>query len=76
VAAVFLTTIIIVLSFRKYRRVTDTHNKFRDIKELEQDFDVFVSDEYKHQQNELNMQMDFIKGNGGFEQKAGIHALN
>ena len=49
VASVFLSSVIIILTFHKYRRVTETQKKFRDIKELEQDFDVYVSDEFKHQ---------------------------
>ena len=45
----------------KYKRVTETQKKFRDIKELEQDFDVYVSDDFQIQQNDLAMQMEFIK---------------
>ena len=37
---------------------------------------MYVSDEFKYQQNEANMQMDFIKQSSGFDQKAGLHALN
>lgn len=76
VACIFLTSVIIVLSWMKYKRVTETQKKFRDIKELEQDFDVYVSDEFQVQQNDLAMQMDFIKQSAGFEDKAGIHAMN
>ena len=48
------------LTFKKFKRVNETQKKFRDIKELEQDFDVQVNSEFLLLQNELNMQINYL----------------
>ena len=48
-----LGALIIALTCKKIRRVKYNEKKWSDIKELEKDYDVFMSEEYAYQVNDL-----------------------
>jgi hypothetical protein len=48
IAGVFLMAIISYLSYKRRARLVDQRQRWKDIKELEEDYDVYVSDEYAY----------------------------
>lgn len=66
VACLFLSAVILYLTFKKIKRTRETQKKFADIKELEQDFDVYVTDDYKEMRAEQEMAIGFVKNNDQF----------
>lgn len=45
-AMVLLILAISILTYIRYKRLKEEHKRWLDIKELENDYDVFVTDEY------------------------------
>jgi len=66
-----LTVLIGALTWKKFKRKRDNRKRWQDIKELEKDYDIYVSDEYAYQVNELQMQMEFIQNFRKFSKEGG-----
>ena len=65
-AIVCFFVLLILLTYKKNKRLKEEHKKWLDIKELEKDYDVFVTDEYAHQITDIKSQMQYIQDLNNF----------
>lgn len=60
IAIVLFFMMLIILTYLKYKRLKREHERWLDIKELEKDYDVFVTDEYAHQISDIKVQLQYL----------------
>jgi len=58
---VILFVVATYLSIKRRRRVAERGRRWRQIKDLEEDYDVYVSDEYAHHISENGLSQDVIR---------------
>lgn len=53
--------LITFLTRKKFQRLREQYSKWKDIKELEDDYDVYVSDEYAYHITDMRVQMEQLQ---------------